>query len=149
MKPPLDLVDIPPVWLALCLAIAWWLGHGWPMPLPFAPALGTILLGAGIALFLAALREFARARTTVVPRREPSALVTTGVFRLTRNPIYLGDALILAGLALLWQAPLALLLVPAFMAFIDRRFIRAEEARLRAAFGPAFDAWAGRTRRWL
>lgn len=149
MKPPFDLIDTPPVWLALCLALSWALGRIAPMPLPFAGAAGWVLLALGLLFFAGALAEFARARTTVVPRREPSALITTGVFRLSRNPIYLGDALILAGLSLLWDAPLALLLVPAFMALVARRFIAGEEARLKAAFGADYDRWAARTRRWL
>ena len=89
------------------------------------------------------------ARTTVIPRRNPAALVTGGVFRLTRNPIYLGDAALLTGAILWWDAPAALPLVPAFVWLITRRFIRDEEARLRAAFGADFDRWAARVRRWL
>lgn len=144
-------IDVPPLWLALFAALAW----AQPRLLPFlgfgawGNAAGWTVIGLGLALMVLSIPEFRRHRTTVVPHREPSALVTTGVYRLSRNPIYLADALILAGLCLIWDAVLGLLLVPAFAQLIDLRFIRPEEDRLRAAFGPAFEAWAARTRRWL
>jgi hypothetical protein len=74
--------------------------------------------------------EMARARTTVIPRRDPSALVTAGFSAWSRNPIYLADALILTG-AILWlDAVLALPLLFSFVWLIQTRFIRDEEARL-------------------
>ena len=79
----------------------------------------------------------------------PDALVTTGPFAISRNPIYLADALILMGLSLRWDAPIGVLLVPAFVWLITRRFILAEEARLSDHFGAAFDAYRKDTRRWL
>jgi len=144
-------LDYPPVWLAVGLALVW--GHARLIPMPPAPGwvagLGVGMAALGCALMLAAVPQFLRAGTTVVPHRAPSALVTGGVYRLSRNPIYLGDALILAGAVLWWQAWPAVWVVAAFLWVITVRFIRPEEARLRAAFGAEFDAWAARTRRWL
>ena len=80
-----------------------------------------------------------RGGATVDPTRPPTALVTSGPYRLSRNPIYLADALILAGLCLLWQPWAAALLVPGFMAVIGHRFIRREEAWLRARDARGFD----------
>jgi protein-S-isoprenylcysteine O-methyltransferase Ste14 len=144
-------LDYPPLWLLLFLALAWAQSALWPTPWAgdWAAAAGGLLALAGAGLMAAAVPPFLRARTTILPHRQPSALVTSGVFRLSRNPIYLGDVLILAGLAIRWQAWPALLLVPVFVRLLTRRFIEPEEARLRAAFGPAFEAWAGRTRRWI
>lgn len=144
-------LDWPPVWLAGFLIVAWALQRVLPAG-PFGGAgrlAGGLLGGAGVALMVAAAVQMAAARTTVIPRRDPAALVTSGVFRISRNPIYLGDALVLAGAILWWDLGLALPLVPAFVLIINRRFILDEEARLRAAFGPEFAAWARRTRRWL
>lgn len=146
MKPTLD---YPPVWLAGFAALAWAIGRLMPMPVPSGRACGWLLLVAGVVLLLAACVQMLSRRTTLDPHGAPSALVTGGLYRLSRNPIYLADALILAGLALLWKAPLALLLVPVFAAVITRRFIRPEEARLMARFPDAFPAYAARTRRWL
>ncbi len=108
-----------------------------------------VLLALAAVLTLAALVRFLAARTTFVPRRKPDALITSGVFRLTRNPIYLADLLVLAGFALFWGKALGLLLLPVLFLVLKYRFILGEEARLRAVFGPEFEAYAARTRRWL
>lgn len=150
-------IDIPPVWLALCLAAAW-AGRQpslFPSGSPYAALgqgfdlLAILLVAAGIGLMAWALLTMARARTTPVPHQPPAALVMTGPFRLTRNPIYLGDALVLSGALLWWHAWVMAWLLPLFVWIITVRFIRPEEARLRTAFGPDFEAWAARTRRWL
>jgi len=146
------MIDVPPVWLALFLALVWLQGTYLPVgpePGPLARVLGGALILGGLALIFVAAWEFRRHRTSVVPHMEPDALVTSGLFALSRNPIYLADALILWGCALRWHAWPSLLLVPLFMGFIARRFIAAEEARLRAAFGEAFEDYARRVRRWL
>jgi protein-S-isoprenylcysteine O-methyltransferase Ste14 len=75
-------------------------------------------------------------------------MITGGIYRHSRNPIYLADAMILAGAALLQDVG-ALVLVPVFMAVISRRFIAGEEAALAARFAGAYREWAGNTRRWL
>lgn len=144
-------IDLPPMWLALFGGLAWgqarWLPvfrfGGW------ADALGAVLIGAGLLIGVAAVAQFLGNRTTVIPRRTPGKLVQGGIYRLTRNPIYLGDALILGGLILRWDAVLSLVLIPAFMALIEKRFIRGEEVRIRQEFGAAFDSYAARVRRWL
>lgn len=143
-------IDIPPTWLALHLAAVWLLSWVSPGFLgTFGRVAGAALVAVGLGLMALAIRQMARHRTTVIPRRDPSALVTSGVFSLSRNPVYLGDALILAGAVLWWDAVLALPLVASFVWLIQTRFIRDEEARLTLAFGPEFDLWAARTRRWL
>ncbi len=146
----LRLIDLPPVWLIAFGGLGWLLDGLVDLSFPWGMSnLGPVLLGAGATLFSLGGLQMLRARTTVIPRRNPAALVTGGVFRLTRNPIYLGDTALLAGAILWWDAPEALPLIPAFIGLIARRFIRDEEARLRAAFGGAFDDWAARVRRWL
>ncbi len=143
--------DMPPLWLGLFALLAWLSNQIWPVLDLGRPGdlAGGLLVLAGLLLMAAAFREFGRHRTSVVPHQEPAALITSGVYRLSRNPIYLADAAILAGLCLIWNALPALLLVPVFMAVITRRFIRPEEERLVRAFGPAFAAWSQRTGRWL
>lgn len=137
----------PPVWLVLFAGLAFLAGRIAPMPT--APAPGWALVVVGLGLMALAAVTMLRAGATVDPTRPPTALVTHGVFRWTRNPIYLGDALILAGLCLIWQPLAALALVPGFVLLVNRRFIRREESWLRARDAAAFDAWAARTRRWL
>ncbi|MGR3757750.1 MAG: methyltransferase family protein [Tranquillimonas sp.] len=144
-------LDLPPLWLLLFLAIALVQAALWPIRAAgaWADILGWALVAAGFGLMVAAIREFARHRTTPIPHREPSALVKTGVFRFSRNPIYLGDALVLAGVCLIWEAWPSLVLVPLFMVVIQRRFILPEERRLERAFGPDFAAFKAQVRRWL
>ena len=150
MRPFLALIDLPPVWLAAHVAAAWVLSLVSPALFgTLGAGIGSLLVGLGILITLGAAAQMALARTTVIPRRDPSSLVTSGLFAWSRNPIYLSDLLMLAG-AILWlDAVLALPLLAGFAWLIQTRFIRDEEARLTLAFGPAFDLWAARTRRWF
>lgn len=143
-------IDIPPSWLALHIGAAWALSLVSPSVLGDVGRLsgqGLVLLGLGF--MGAAVMQMVLARTTVIPRRNPTALVTSGVFAWSRNPIYLADAVILAGSILWLDVVLALPLLFSFVWLIQTRFIREEEARLTLAFGPEFDLWAGRVRRWV
>lgn len=105
--------------------------------------------GRWVVLMVAAAVQMLAARTTVMPREKPAHLVTRGTFRLSRNPIYLGDALILAGAVRFGDVPLALPLVFGFMVLIRRRFMAGEEAVLHTAFGAEFDDWAAQVGRWF
>lgn len=141
------LLDWPQVWFLAGLALMWLSARLWA--LQNMPQVGGALALAGGGLMLVAAVQMWAARTTVNPRGQPRALVTGGVFRISRNPIYLGDALVLLGATLALGAPLGLAVLAGFVAVISARFIAPEEARLAAAFGPAYRAWADRTRRWL
>ena len=116
---------------------------------PVGKMVGQALVLAGLLLMGAAALQMVLARTTVIPRRNPSALVTGGLFAWSRNPIYLADAIILTGAVLWLDTVLALPLIASFVWLIQTRFIRDEEARLTEAFGPEFDLWAARVRRWV
>lgn len=143
--------DWPPVWLAVSLLSVWSLGQ----LLPFAligragQGVGLAFGAAGLALMGIAAAQMWRARTTVIPHSTPTALVSSGVFRFSRNPIYLGDVLVLLGAVFYFDALVGIILVPLFMKVIEKRFIFAEEAGLKAAFGESFDIWAAAVRRWV
>ena len=92
---------------------------------------------------------FQRAGTNLIPFREVTALVTTGVYRYSRNPMYLGMASVLLGLAITVGATTALLVPPVFMAIIEFRYIRPEEEMLRGVFPEEFPAYCQQVRRWL
>lgn len=142
-------IDFPPVWLAGFAALGGATGRIWPVQTVVNQPLGLFLLFLGLALMIVAAAQMTAARTSVIPRRDPDALVMNGVFRFSRNPIYLGDALLLAGLYLSWDALIALPLVAVFMRVIARRFIHDEETRLSHFFGDAYGDYAARVRRWL
>ncbi|OCX64531.1 hypothetical protein BFP70_10860 [Thioclava sp. SK-1] len=142
-------IDIPPLWLAISAAIIWCLGTIVPVEISFGRPVGWVIILLGVGLLVGAMAQMAAQRTSFIPRRNPTALVTGGLFALSRNPIYLGDALILTGLCLIWDAPHGLLLVPIFIWLITQRYILAEEAQIRQAFGSEFDSYCTQTRRWL
>lgn len=146
-------VDLPPVWLGVTLGLAWAQARHWPMGLGFggvwSDLLGGLLVGAGLLLMALAVHEMRRQRTTVIPHKEADHLVTTGIFSRTRNPIYLGDVLFLAGMVLYWDAVLALPLVPILLWVLERRFVIPEENRLRRKFRADFARYAQKTRRWV
>jgi len=145
-------LDIPPIWLAAFMVLAWVVARlvpGLAFNLPWQGIIALVLLVAGLMLMAAAIYEMTRANTTFVPRRDPGALVTSGVFRLTRNPIYLGDALVLTSTVLWLNSGVGLVLVPVFAWVIRRRFINAEEATLKSKYAAQFDDWAKKTRRWV
>lgn len=143
---------LPPVLTLLCillmLMLDWQLPLGQALPPPWHLA-GLVPILAGIALAAAGRARFARVGTEIYTFREPGQLVTGGVFRLTRNPMYLGMALLLAGVALLLGSLSPLVVAAGFVVIADRWYIRFEEAAMTAKFGDAYRAYQQGTRRWL
>ena len=84
-----------------------------------------------------------------MPHETPSFMVQTGIFSRTRNPIYLGDVLLLTGVILKMDAVLSLVLVPVFVWLLEKRFIVPEEDRLRRKFRSDFARYERKTRRWV
>lgn len=140
--------DYPLVWLALFIVIALAAGRVLP-PWPALRPLGWLVAAAGLGLMQWSVLVMRRARATVDPTSPPTALVTHGPFRRSRNPIYLGVVMVLAGACLLAAAPCVLVLPPLLGWIIGRRFIPQEEAWLAGRYPRAFAAWAARTPRWL
>lgn len=144
---------MPPVWLAAFVALAWAQARYAPAGLNFGGAwsdfAGGLLVGGGVLLMLLAFAEFRRHETTVIPHKIPETLIQSGIFTRTRNPIYLGDTLILAGLILRFDAVLALPLIPIFVWVIEKRFILPEEGRMRLKFRADFARYEQKVRRWL
>jgi protein-S-isoprenylcysteine O-methyltransferase Ste14 len=112
-------------------------------------ATGILPIAAGALLNLAADRAFKDLGTTVKPFERSSALATSGVFRLSRNPMYLGMALILIGAAMLLGLLTPFLVAAGFIVVIETRFIPVEERMLAERFGDAWAAYRQRTRRWI
>lgn len=116
---------------------------------PWLRALGVAMACLGLGFDLAAMRAMRRARTNVLPHRGADRLVTGGVFALSRNPIYLGNTVLLIGLALALAWPWLLATTAAAVVLVDRLAIRREERHLSARFGPAFADYARRVPRWF
>jgi protein-S-isoprenylcysteine O-methyltransferase Ste14 len=147
---------IPPLALVGLLALLMWLAaRAFPLAGMSLPGRGFICAATGVAgLVLCALGvlPFRRAGTTVDPTRpeRASALVTTGIYRVTRNPMYLGMLLVIAAWGLCLANAVGLILAPlAFVLYLDRVQIPREERALATTFGSDYAEYASRVRRWL
>jgi protein-S-isoprenylcysteine O-methyltransferase Ste14 len=112
-----------------------------------AMAVGFVVLGLAIALIPTV--QFKQADTDVRPWKPSTALVTTGVYRYTRNPMYVGMSLLYAGLALFADSVIALAFLPALIALITQFVIKREEHYLEITFGEDYRAYKQRVRRWV
>jgi protein-S-isoprenylcysteine O-methyltransferase Ste14 len=110
---------------------------------------GIVPLALGLWLNLVADRSFRTHGTPVKPLDRTTALITTGVFRISRHPMYLGFVLILLGIVLLMGSLTPYVLVFAFAFFMDFVFIRFEEKKLEETFGQAWLGYKGKVRRWV
>jgi len=147
-----SVIDLPPVWMLGFLAVIWAQAKLWnPFDFqnPNATLAGWVLIVLAVLLSGWAALQFLIKRTSIVPRNKPSALIAEGPYRLSRNPIYLADAMIILGWALLMGSAIGLILVPVFMGVITTRFIIGEEAGLKAAHPDSQAAFFRKTRRWL
>lgn len=146
---------IPPPAVALVVAgLMWLVTRMTPtlaLRLGMRETIALTLAIVGVAIAVAGAAQFRRAKTTVNPMRPEATttLVTSGIYRLTRNPMYLGMATLLLGCAYYLSHPLALLGVVAFVAYIHRFQIIPEERAMRALFPGAYEAYARQVRRWL
>ena len=144
---------LPPAPYALALVGGWWLDRR-IHPLTWnggaaSDALGWLFVGIGAALFAWTIVTFWRHRTTVNPYAGASELCTDGPFRISRNPIYLGDWFLLVGISLLLETWWPLVFAPLIWLMLRYGVIRHEEAHLEAKFGDAYRSYAARVRRWL
>jgi protein-S-isoprenylcysteine O-methyltransferase Ste14 len=148
-------LKIPPPLVALLWGLLMWLASQLVAPVDVLPGirggLAIVIALVGFAIGLAAMVSFRRAKTTMNPIKPgaASSLVTSGVFRFTRNPMYLSLFLYLLAWAVYLSNWLALLLVPVFVLYINRFQIQPEERTLSALFDPEYAAYKSRVRRWL
>jgi protein-S-isoprenylcysteine O-methyltransferase Ste14 len=142
----------PPIVALFYLAIAFLLGY--LFPLPFTPTTllrygGLVLAFIGFLLGFAAFSEFGKENTTLDPHGTVSQIVTSGIYRFTRNPIYLGFLLMVIGLPLVGGSHWGIAMAPFFIATMNRLVIGKEEAYLEKKFGEAYTGYKSRVRRWL
>jgi len=143
---------MPPIWLLISIVVMLAFYFIFPVKLmiPYLWYLhGFIPVILGVAINLSADRAFQQAKTTVKPFEESSALITNGVFRISRNPMYLGFVLILIGIAIFLRSLSPYLVIVLFVTVIDRIYIRAEERMLAKKFGTEWEEYKSSTRRWL
>lgn len=148
-------LKIPPPLVALVTAVAmFFLARSLPLvalPPSFNSGAALVLLVLGASIDVGGLMAFRRSKTTVNPMtpQRTTAIVSTGVYRFTRNPMYLGLVIMLVAWAVYLSSAWALLGVPVFMAYITRFQIQPEERALAARFGQGYADYCARVRRWL
>jgi protein-S-isoprenylcysteine O-methyltransferase Ste14 len=144
---------LPPAPYAAALVGGWWLDrHLFPLAWDWGMLnrpLGWLLTVAGLFLMAWSVWTFHRHQTTVNPFKAASSLCTGGPFRFSRNPIYLGDWLILAGVSLLMHSLWPLVFAPIIWVMLRFGVIRHEETHLEAKFGDAYRDYKARVKRWL
>jgi protein-S-isoprenylcysteine O-methyltransferase Ste14 len=148
-------LKVPPPLVTLLAAAAMW-GIARVTPAIEASArmrlIAAIVIAlAGIATGVSGVTAFRRAKTTTNPLKPEtsSSLVTSGIYRFTRNPMYVGLALVLLAWAVFLSSPWALLGIVVFVLYMNRFQIMPEERILAGMFGTAYSAYQGRVRRWL
>lgn len=141
---------VPVIALAIGLALSWLAG---PLPNPilgvWRAVVGGALLAAGPALMAAAVGLFRKTGQDPAPWKRSPELITDGIYRFTRNPMYLGMGLMQAGLGVLFASLWVVLLVPATWTVIYFIAIRHEEAYLDVRFGTAYADYRRTVRRWI
>jgi protein-S-isoprenylcysteine O-methyltransferase Ste14 len=152
---PALVLKIPPVLLSVIFAALMWLVSrftpGIDLPATLRIACLLLFASAGAVIGLSGVIAFKKAQTTVNPLKPEncSSLVDSGVFRLTRNPMYLALLLGLAGWALFLGNVYSLAMTALFVTYLNRFQIRPEERALESVFGEAFIEYRRRVRRWL
>ena len=142
----------PPLIFAAAFAAGIGLQAAFKLPPPSGPAAiagGAALIAAASGLALSSVALFRRAGTSLDPASPTRSLVSSGPYRLTRNPIYLGFALLHAGIALLAGVSGALITLPAALVAVDRYVIAREERYLARSFGAAYERYRASVRRWI
>lgn len=148
-------LKIPPPAVALAIGLLMWLTSflfGFiPIPLGYRLGVALALLVIGQGISIAGIVSFRRARTTLNPLKPgtASALVTGGIYRFTRNPMYLGLLLTLLGWAAFIASPPALVFLFLYVVYINRFQIEPEERTLSSLFGADYAAYKTRVRRWV
>lgn len=146
---------IPPPVYALAAGGCMWLidamAVDWRIAAPARVYLAAALVGVGLAIDLAAAVRFRRARTTINPLApdRTSSLVAGGLYRYSRNPMYLGLLLALSGWGVWLGNPANVLVLVLFVVAVTRFQILPEERALEAKFGDAYRAYRARVRRWI
>jgi protein-S-isoprenylcysteine O-methyltransferase Ste14 len=148
-------VRFPPPLLFVSGFLAGWLIHR-ALPLaiaggrrPVTSAIGWLLIAAGLTIIAAGLLTFVRHRTAILPHHAASRLVTTGPYRFTRNPMYVGITSLYLGLALLTAMAWPLLLLPAVLFALWRFVISREERYLASEFGSDYEEYRRKVGRWV
>ena len=142
----------PPILLLAVVLVGYGLQQAWALELPGGSGwtvAGWGPVGLGVAILVTGWVQFYRAKTNIQPNRPSSNLIRSGLYRISRNPIYVSGLLLQLGIGLLMNSLWIVLLLPVSKLVFDRYVIAREEAYLERAFGEAYLDYARSVRRWL
>jgi len=151
-RPNTSFMVHPPVVALICIGIAYLLGRAIPLPFNVPVILryvGLALTILGVLLGFGAFIEFQKAQTTLDPHGSTTQLVTSGIYRFSRNPIYLGLLFFVTGLPLYVGSYWGIVIAPLYIFLMNYLVIQHEEVYLEQKFGEVYTGYQSRVRRWV
>ncbi len=142
-------ITFPPVILLASIVLQIILLFSFPISVDLSSLLGLILILSGISLVFVSLRFMRKMKTTFIPDGTPEVLISSGPFKFSRNPIYLGMLTILVGLAFLMSSLSAIIIAIVFGTIINFTWIAHEEKKLHELFSEDWENYSSKVRRWI
>ena len=142
-------ITFPPVILLASIVLQIILLFSFPISVDLSSLLGLILILSGISLVFVSLRFMRKMKTTFIPDGTPEVLISSGPFKFSRNPIYLGMLTILVGLAFLMSSLSAIIIAFVFGITINFTWIAHEEKKLHELFSEDWENYSSKVRRWI
>lgn len=145
----------PPILYVVGFGIGWLLHRAWPLALfssgrsAGAVLSGWLLIGLALLMLTVALITFLRHRTGIYPNKPATAIVRSGLYRFSRNPMYVALAILYAGIVLLTNLLWPLLLLPLVLLVLQKAVIAREERYLKETFGESYEEYCRQVRRWI
>jgi protein-S-isoprenylcysteine O-methyltransferase Ste14 len=146
---------LPPVVAGLFIAVGWTLNHFVPLgeagtSVPFESRIaGALIIACALAIGFLALAEMRRVNTTYHPGGRANALASAGIYKRTRNPMYLSLTLITLGIGIETANPWMVLIAPLLLFYLQECVVKREEVYLTVRFGSDYEAYRSKVRRWF
>ena len=142
-------ITFPPVILLASIVLQIILLFSFPISVDLSSLLGLILILSGISLVLVSFRFMRKMKTTFIPDGTPEVLISSGPFKFSRNPIYLGMLTVLVGVAFLMSSVSAIIIAFVFGIIINFTWIAHEEKKLHELFSEDWENYSSKVRRWI
>ena len=142
-------ITLPPVILLASIVLQIILLFSFPISVDLSSLLGLILILSGISLVFVSFRFMRKMKTTFIPDGTPEVLISSGPFKFSRNPIYLGMLTVLVGVAFLMSSLSAIIIAFVFGIIINFTWIAHEEKKLHELFSEDWENYSSKVRRWI
>ena len=142
-------ITFPPVILLASIVLQIILLFSFPISVDLSSLLGLILILSGISLVFVSFRFMRKMKTTFIPDGTPEVLISSGPFKFSRNPIYLGMLTVLVGVAFLMSSLSAIIIAIVFGIIINFTWIAHEEKKLHELFSEDWENYSSKVRRWI